>query len=122
MGLIIADLIRTTHSLTPTFILYLIWHFEKQRRGGQHDLAMELLSSMLRAGLSPDDITVAELVSSLSDRGKWDEAIQALEIATRTGAIPVSLLDGDFEVDVSHLPSAIAKVKVRQESPEIVWR
>lgn len=77
---------------------------------------------MLRAGLSPDDITVAELVSSLSDRGRWDEAIQALEIATRTGAIPVSFLDGDFEVDVSRLPSAIAKVKVRQESSEIVRR
>ena len=73
---------------------------------------MELLASMLRADLSPDDITVAELVSSLSDRGKWGDAIQALEIAARTGAIPASSLDGEFEVDVSHLPSAIAKVKV----------
>lgn len=77
---------------------------------------------MLQAGLSPNDITVAELVSSLSDRGKWGEAIQALEIATRTGAIPASFLDGDFEVDVSHLPSAIAKVKVRQECSDIVRR
>ena len=73
---------------------------------------MELLASMLRAGLSPDHITVAELLSSLSDRGKWDKAIQVLEIAARTGAIPSPALDGNFEVDVSHLPSAIAKVKV----------
>ena len=82
------------------------------RRGGQHDLSMKLLASMVGANLTPDIVTVGELISSLSDRGRWDEARRVLDIASRTGAIPPSSLDGDFEVDVSNLPAAVAKVKV----------
>ena len=74
---------------------------------------MKLLASMVEAGLAPDAVTVGELISSLSDRGRWDEAQRVVEIAEKTGAIPASSLDSRFEVDVSHLPSAIAKVKVR---------
>lgn len=74
---------------------------------------MKLLASMVEAGLAPDAVTVGELISSLSDRGRWDEAQRVVEIAEKTGAIPASSLDSSFEVDVSHLPSAIAKVKVR---------
>lgn len=73
---------------------------------------MKLLASMVGAKLTPDMVTVGELISSLSDRGRWDEASRVLEIATRTGAIPPSSLDGEFEVDVSNLPAAVAKVKV----------
>lgn len=83
------------------------------RRGGQHKLSMKLLASMVEAGLAPDAVTVGELISSLSDRERWDEAQRVVEIAEKTGAIPPSSLDSSFEVDVSHLPSAIAKVKVR---------
>lgn len=75
---------------------------------------MKLLASMVEdAGLAPDAVTVGELISSLSDRGRWDEAQRVVEIAEKTGAIPPSSLDSNFEVDVSHLPPAIAKVKVR---------
>lgn len=73
---------------------------------------MKLLASMVGANLRPDSVTVTELISSLSGRGRWDEAKQVLEIAEHTGAIAPSTLDGEFEVDVSSLPSAIAKVKV----------
>lgn len=83
------------------------------RRGGQHKLSMKLLASMVEAGLAPDAVTVGELISSLSDRGRWDEAQRVVEVAEKTGAIPPSSLDSTFEVDVSHLPPAIAKVKVR---------
>ncbi|CAB1101619.1 unnamed protein product [Ectocarpus sp. CCAP 1310/34] len=94
------------------------------RRGGQHKLSMKLLASMVEAGLTPDAVTVGELISSLSDRGRWDEAQRVVEIAEKTGAIPASSLDSDFEVDVSHLPPAIAKVKVRGTLQRIldVWR
>lgn len=85
----------------------------KTRRGGQHKLSMKLLASMVESGLAPDAVTTGELISSLSDRGRWDEAQRVVQIAEKTGAIPPSSLDSDFEVDVSHLPSAIAKVKVR---------
>ncbi|CAN0044183.1 unnamed protein product [Ectocarpus sp. 4 AP-2014] len=94
------------------------------RRGGQHKLSMKLLASMVEAGLTPDAVTVGELISSLSDRGRWDDAQRVVEIAEKTGAIPASSLDSDFEVDVSHLPPAIAKVKVRGTLQRIldVWR
>ncbi|CAM9211127.1 unnamed protein product [Scytosiphon promiscuus] len=94
------------------------------RRGGQHKLSMKLLASMVESGLSPDAVTTGELISSLSDRGRWDEAQRVVQIAEKTGAIPPSSLDSDFEVDVSHLPSAIAKVKVRSTLQNIlaIWK
>ncbi|CBN76149.1 conserved unknown protein [Ectocarpus siliculosus] len=94
------------------------------RRGGQHKLSMKLLASMVEAGLTPDGVTVGELISSLSDRGRWDDAQRVVEIAEKTGAIPASSLDSDFEVDVSQLPPAIAKVKARGTLQRIldVWR
>lgn len=94
-------------------LLRLLASTSSTRRGGQHKLSMKLLASMVEAGLTPDAVTVGELISSLSDRGRWDDAQRVVEIAEKTGAIPASSLDSDFEVDVSHLPSAIAKVKVR---------
>ncbi|CAM9381903.1 unnamed protein product, partial [Hapterophycus canaliculatus] len=94
------------------------------RRGGQHKLSMKLLASMVKSGLAPDAVTTGELISSLSDRGRWDEAQRVVQIAEKTGAIPPSALDSDFEVDVSHLPSAIAKVKVRATLQKIlaIWK
>ena len=76
---------------------------------------------MVGANLTPDMVTVGELISSLSDRGRWDEASRVLEIATRTGAIPPSSLDGEFEVDVSNLPAAVAKVKVSARGSFVDW-
>lgn len=80
---------------------------------------MKLLASMVGAKLTPDAVTVAELIASLSERGRWDSADQVFEIASRTGAIPPSPLDGEFEVDVSQVPSAIAKVKVRERGGQL---
>lgn len=94
-------------------LLRLLASTSSTRRGGQHKLSIKLLASMVEAGLTPDAVTIGELISSLSDRGRWDDAQRVVEIAEKTGAIPASSLDSDFEVDVSRLPPAIAKVKVR---------
>lgn len=73
---------------------------------------MNFMASMVQADLTPDARTVSELITSLSERGRWSDANQVLETAKRTGAIPSSSLDSDFEVDVSGLSSAIVKTKV----------
>lgn len=73
---------------------------------------MQLLASMVQANLTPEAGTLISLISSLSNLGLWQDADRVFEIAANAGAIPQSSLDGDFEVDVSRLPSVIAKVKV----------
>lgn len=67
---------------------------------------------MVQADLTPDTGTLTGLIGSLADRGQWQDADRVFEIAVKTAAYPPSSLDGEFEVDVSRLPSAIAKVKV----------
>lgn len=74
---------------------------------------MQFMASMVKAGLKPDLVTVTELVSSLSERGRWSDADRVFEIAVRTKTLEQSSLDDDFEVDVSRLSPAMAKIKVR---------
>ncbi|CAM9855446.1 unnamed protein product, partial [Choristocarpus tenellus] len=72
---------------------------------------MQLLGSMVKARLQPDRITVYELITSLTDQGKNDEVDKLFEVATHTGSLIPSMLDDEWEVDISQLPSSVAKAK-----------